>query len=61
MLENLTDDAIALLFVKKFSIISRSLFDLTLRHIELGNSVICHIQRNPPKHFLLVQHNMYFY
>ena len=27
------------------------LFDETLRHIELCNNVIRHIQRNPPKHF----------
>ena len=29
-----------------------TLFDLTLRHIDLCNSVISHIQRNPPKPFL---------
>ena len=39
LLENLTDDAIALLCAKKISIISLYLTK-TLRHIELSNSVI---------------------
>ena len=40
LIENLTHDAIALLYVMKLSTIS---LNLTLRHIELCNSVISHI------------------
>ena len=48
LLENLTDDAIASFYVTKFSTISLYLTKL-LRHIQLWNSVISYIQRNPPK------------
>ena len=51
LLENLTDDANAKLYVAKFRFLTISLY-LTkhyLRHLKLCYSVINHIQRNPPK------------
>ena len=51
--ENLTDDAFALLYGMKCSTMF-PLFDETLRHLELCNIVISHIQRNPPKLFFTV-------
>ena len=47
-LEKLTDDAVAYLFVTKFS----TIFDYNFRLIGLSNGVISHIHRNPPKVFL---------
>ena len=46
-LENLTGDAAAQLYVTKFSTSIR--LNFTSYTVELCNSVISHIQRNPPK------------
>ena len=51
LLENLTDDAFAYIALCDEIFNNFSLFDKTLRHIELCNSVISQIQGNPPKRF----------
>ena len=53
LLENLTYDAVAKLYGKKFSTFSLY-FDETFRHIELSNIIINQIQWNSPKYFLQV-------
>ena len=49
LLENLTDDDMYCLALCEEIFKQFPLFDETLRHIELCNSVISHTQRNPPK------------